>query len=152
MVLPSQLEKLFGLMKKRKDSLPIAEAKFDQSCSLIKTPVNVASVDGKKRYDNATALWDTGSEFCGISKRLAEHIGLKPIGTKLVSYGDGVLKNENVYSVCLTFCPSGRCVVVYAAEYGSNEEDLIIGMNVIMNGMFLIKPTKEGGMTFSFTV
>ena len=119
---------------------------------MIKTRVSVASADGDSHVDDAIALWDTGSELCGISKSLAERLGLKPVGKKPISYGDGEMVEENVYVVTLTFPPSGIRAMPYAVEFGSNDEDFIIGMNLLVNGTMLIEPAEDGCVRFSFTL
>jgi hypothetical protein len=40
----------------------------------------------------------------------------------------------------------------YAYEFRGKWQDVIIGMNIIRNGRFLLEPTDDGGMKFTFTV
>jgi hypothetical protein len=115
--------------------------------------VSVTSEDGSVSVDNVTALWDTGSEFTGISKALAERMGLKPLPQKQwIGYADGSSELSNTYRILITFPPSGRRADTYVYEFKGEGQDVIIGMNIIRNGRFLLEPTGDGGMKFTFTV
>ena len=127
------------------------KADFTPSCSLIKTRVCLASADNSERMDDAIALWDTGSEYCGVSQKVVQRLGLKVIGYQKTGYGDGTVKDEPVYAVCITFPLSGRRILVHAAEFAAEGEDFILGMNVIGNGTFRIEPIEEG-FRFTFSI
>jgi hypothetical protein len=140
-------------MKKQGSSLPIATGEFTASHSSILTQVSVTSEDGNVSVDDVTALWDTGSEFTGISKALAKRMGLKPLPQKQwIGYANGSSELSNTYRILITFPPSGRRADTYAYEFRGKGQDVIIGMNIIRNGRFMLEPTDDGGMKFTFTV
>ncbi len=113
--------------------------------------MSVASVDKAHQVDNAIALWDTGATSCFISQALAERLKLKKIGETDVRYANGKVEKKDIYSVYLTFQPSGREVQVYVTQSDDKSQDIIIGMNIIRNGTFLLEPTDDG-VRFTFTL
>lgn len=140
-------------MKKQGSSLLTATAFITPSCSQILTQVSVASADNEHCPADAIALWDTGAESCGISKKLAERLGLKPLKwKKVVRYADGTVKEENVYLVCFFFPPNGYKATLYAFEFGDAAQDVIIGMEIIRHGRFEIEPMPDGNARFTFTL
>lgn len=102
--------------------------------------------------DDAIALWDTGSEYCGISEDMAKRLHLRQIGVQPTRYGDGARIEEPVYLVEVTFQPSGRKAQCYAVQNGDDSEDFIVGMSLIRAGTFLLEPTEDGGVHFTFTI
>ena len=141
--------KLNGWMKKQESSLLIAKGEYTASCSQILTQVSVASGDNAHRVDNAVALWDTGATSSFVSQRLIECLGLKKVGETDVRYANGKVETKDVYYVRLTFQPSGREISLHASLSDDTSQDFIIGMNIIRNGTFLLKPTDEG-VKFTF--
>ena len=128
-------------------------AYFTPLCSSILTQVSVASADKPSEMYDAIALWDTGSVYSGISKKMAECMGLKQMPFKqTVHYANGVSAEENVYHIHVTIDDSGRRADFLAFEFSGKDQDIIIGMNIIRNGRFLLEPTDGGGMKFTFTV
>ncbi len=98
------------------------------------------------------ALWDTGSVYSGISKSMAERMGLTPLPWKQrVDYADGESRDENVYHIHIAFPPSGRRADICAFEFRDDGQDIIIGMNIIRNGRFLLEHTDKG-VEFTFTL
>ena len=127
-------------------------AYFTPLCSSILTQVSVASADKERETYDAMALWDTGSVYSGISKDLAERMGLKPLPWKqTMHYANGESREENVYHIQVTFDDSGRRADILAFEFSSKRQDVIIGMNIISCGRFLLEPTDEG-VKFTFTI
>ena len=126
---------------------------FTPSCSQILSRVNVASADGGTEERDAIAVWDTGSMYTGISKSLAERMKLKPLGWKQpIRYADGTADETNVYHIQIVFLPSGHRAEVLAFEFGDAAQDVLIGMNIIRNGRFLLEPTEDGGVRFTFSI
>lgn len=123
------------------------------SCLQILTQVNVASGRGEGKREDAIAIWDTGAESCGISKKLAERMGLKPLKwKKVIRYVNGDVREEKVYLVTIFFPPSDIKATLYAFEFGDAAQDVLIGMNIIRNGRFLLEPTEDGGARFTFSI
>ena len=127
-------------------------AYFTPLCSSILTQVSVASADKERETCDAIALWDTGSVYTGISKDLAERMGLKPLPWKqTMHYANGESRDENVYHIHITLDDSGRRADILAFEFAGKQQDIIIGMNIISCGRFLLEPT-EDGVRFTFAL
>ena len=114
--------------------------------------MNVASVSGDRRIDDVVALWDTGSEDSSISQAIAEQLGLKCVAWRNVRYGDGRICKEPVYSVRVAIQPSDRFITVCVNGFTDEAQGFIIGMDLIRHGRFLLEPTDNGGVRFTFTV
>ena len=126
-------------------------AYFTPLCSSILTQVSVASADKERETYDAIALWDTGSVYTGISKDLAERMGLKPLPWKqTMHYANGESREENVYHIHITLDDSGRRADILAFEFAGKQQDIIIGMNIISCGRFLLEPAEDGGTKFTF--
>ena len=137
-------------MKRQGSSLLTVTAYITPSCSQILSQVSVASDDGPV---DAIAVWDTGAESSGISKNMAERLGLKPLGwKKRIRYADGTVCDEDVYLVSFIFPPNGYMATLYAFGFGDAAQDVLIGMDIIRNGRFLIEPVGDGSARFTFTV
>ena len=137
-------------MKKQDGFLLTVTAYITPSCSQILSQVSVASGDSEPV--DAIAVWDTGAESCGISKKMAERLGLKPLGwKKRIRYADGTVRDENVYVVSFIFPPNGYKATLYAFEFGDAAQDVLIGMDIIRNGRFLIEPIGDGSARFTYT-
>jgi len=113
--------------------------------------VSVASADNVNRVDDAIALWDTGATVCFISRGMAERLRLKKIGESDVGFANGAVERKDVFSIRLTFQPSGREIHLHVRQTDEDSQDIIIGMDVIRNGTFMLKPTGDG-VCFTFTV
>ncbi len=138
-------------MKKKDECSLIATAEFTPPFSLIKTPVSLSSVKSGSKAVDAIAVWDTGSEYSGISKRLVKLLGLKKPVDVLEKYPDGKVRKLKAYWVNITF-PNGREAHTMATAHESETIDFIIGMNMIRWGTFLLEPLPDEGMRFTFTV
>ncbi|MCA0446774.1 MAG: retroviral-like aspartic protease family protein [Bacteroidetes bacterium] len=97
-------------------------------------------------------LWDTGATGCCISQKLAKDLNLTSFGVCDVT-GVGGTKPVPWFLINL-YLPTGiriTDVQVTEAEGLINDEDILIGMNVIRIGDFAI--TNHGGKTqFTFRV
>ena len=96
-----------------------------------------------------SALWDTGSSDCFISRSCAENLNLGIIDKTWVENPQG-RSYENVYYATL-FLPSKHYIEVELTECHSLSSifEVIIGMNVIAKGDFAITGT-SGKTKFSF--
>ena len=119
--------------------------------SYIYSPVDLSTNSEIKRVKVVRSLWDTGASISLISTRVAKVLALKSIGKTGVSgYNDGVDVKD-------TFCvhiglPTGDIVTnIMAMEFDSDEYDVVIGMDVICMGDFVIT-NKDGKTTFSFRI
>ena len=98
------------------------------------------------------ALWDTGSTNSNISKNAASKLGLEPDGTGTLDTPAGQIQC-NIYKVdiILDSNVSINNVRVFESEIGSQDIDLLIGMDVIQRGEFIIS-NSEGKTKFSFSM
>lgn len=66
-------------------------------------------------------------------------------------YADGKERKTKAYWILITF-PSGRQARVLATAHKAVDIDCIIGMDLICYGTFLLEPTDDGGLHFTFTL
>lgn len=66
-------------------------------------------------------------------------------------YANGESREENVYHIHIILDDSGRRADILAFEFAGKQQDIIIGMNIISCGRFLLEPT-EDGVRFTFTL
>lgn len=142
--------KHIGLMKMLNENLLIARGEYTQSQKWIQTLVNLSSGDGEKIALHATAIWDTGSTDSGISNILAAKLGLEWTGTKAVRDVNEVTKIQPKYDAFITFPQSGRKIRMEFVGFDGGGQDVLIGMDVIRHGMFIVEPKSDGGFTFAF--
>mgnify|MGYP005867161797 CR=1 FL=1 len=102
------------------------------------------------KIENLIGLWDTGATGTVISKRCAKKLGLKPISKTKVYHADGE-SIVNVYVINLFLPNQVAFSFVKITEGTLNGADLLIGMDIISRGDFVV--TNFGGKTtFSFRV
>jgi predicted aspartyl protease len=97
------------------------------------------------------ALLDTGATNTAISESLAKNLGLKPIGRCKVGAAGGA-RITAAYSIDVTLRSLVRFINVHASAFvGSDQFDIIIGMDILTQGDLAI--TNGGGRTvMSFRV
>jgi predicted aspartyl protease len=125
---------------------------------ILKTEVHISSpFSGDSRPINLndcgahqyTAIWDTGATSSVITQKVADECGLKPIGMTRAFTANG-LKYCSVYLVSI-FLPNKVIAPAVRVTEGilSDNEDVLIGMDIISQGDFAI--TNLNGKTiFSF--
>ena len=114
---------------------------FPDIVETITTDCDIFSSDGRK-FHTDNAMWDTGADNTVISKRVVEGLGLTPYNQGSIS-GIGGVSDSNVYLVHILL-PSGDCVTnVEVMENDFYDYDVIIGMDIIMFGDFLITNTND---------
>ena len=114
---------------------------FPDIVETITTDCDIFSSDGHK-FHTDNAMWDTGADNTVISKRVVEGLGLTPYNQGSIS-GIGGVSDSNVYLVHILL-PSGDCVTnVEVMENDFYDYDVIIGMDIIMFGDFLITNTND---------
>lgn len=126
----------------------------------LKTPCWISKAFDPKKIGNTpikppikqyTALWDTGATGTVISKRVAQELGIQPIGVRKVftasSGNTGIHTNEYMINVYL---PNNVGIAfVHATEGALNGFDVLVGMDIISKGDLAITH-KNGKTTFSF--
>lgn len=123
----------------KKDFSGIVEAVITE-CDIYSPEGNVFHTDH--------ALWDTGADTTVISSRVVKGLHLKPYRKGCIS-GIGGTSDSNVYLIHL-LVPTGDYVTnVEVMEDDFENNDVIIGTDVIMFGDFLITNADEK-TTFQF--
>lgn len=136
-------------MKKLNENLLIARGEFTTEAKWILSRVNLFSCDRLKKAIHVVALWDTGSMYNGVSNKLADALGLEKVGIQRVRYGDNVMKSQPVYRADILFLDSGKTFRWEFVGFDNEDQDVVIGMEAIRYGRFLIEPM-AGGFTFTF--
>lgn len=84
-----------------------------------------------------TAIWDTGARMSSISKQVVEDLGLEPIGAIPVEGVHGE-KSANVYLINITPPVGIKFFAIFVTEAQMTSVDVLIGMDIIKYGDFLI--------------
>jgi len=115
----------------------------------ISRPFEPDGLGQPPRPYQTSALWDTGSSHCLITKSLAQSLDLRPVRQARVMHHDGVTFFD-VYFAAL-YVTRKYYVEVALTETGapSDNFELIIGMDVISKGDFALTNQKDV-MVFSF--
>ena len=103
------------------------------------------------RFENFTALWDTGAEKTVVTTKLAQELSLTPIG-------QSVLRGVNSEKICLVYVlkirlPNGT--ILTCSAIGADDiagTDILIGMDIISEGDFAISSDKNDDMHMSFAL
>ena len=113
----------------------------------IMTECDIYSVNGRK-FHTECAIWDTGADTTIISSRIVKELNLQPYKAGGIS-GIGGATGSDVYLVHV-LVPTGDFVTqVEVMENDFQDIDVLIGMDVIVFGDFLIT-NKDGKTTFQF--
>ena len=113
----------------------------------IMTECDIYSVNGRK-FHTECAIWDTGADTTIISSRIVKELNLQPYKAGGIS-GIGGATGSNVYLVHV-LVPTGDFVAnVEVMESDFEDIDVLIGMDVIVFGDFLIT-NADGKTTFQF--
>jgi predicted aspartyl protease len=93
------------------------------------------------------ALWDTGATETLISNKVDTELSLEKTGEIEVSTINGVI-NTKRYECGLLIENHSKSINIQPAEFSYRKEcDIIIGMDVIQHGLFILNKGK-----FSFTI
>ncbi len=113
----------------------------------IVTPLDIYSADGRS-FHTERAIWDTGADTTIISSRIVRELSLQPYKQGGIS-GIGGDTGSNIYLVHL-LVPTGDFVTsVEVMESDFQDIDVLIGMDVIVFGDFLIT-NADGKTIFQF--
>lgn len=127
--------------------MPTYKKEYPTLVEDIVTECDVYSVDGHKFHTNR-ALWDTGADTTIISSRIVRQLQLQPYMQGGIS-GIGGATGSNIYLVHV-LVPTGDFVTsVEVMESDFEDIDILIGMDVIVFGDFLIT-NKDSKTTFQF--
>lgn len=116
---------------------PYTTHRVYSSCTIINPTDSTKSI-------SCRALWDTGAMASGMTRELAESLGLSPVSTKRVSDFHGTY-DDNVYWVNVRLSNSITFSLVEASEGKIGDCDFLIGMDIISKGDFCL--CNENGET-----
>lgn len=126
---------------------------FEEECNVIITSVSVGAVGetSQDAFVATEAIWDTGAEFCMITRSLAEQLQLFPIAQINVR-GVNHEERANLYLVDLQL-PHGLIIpsvpIAQCEALTPPNCSVLIGMSIIKNSDFCISH-KKGHTVFSF--
>ena len=127
--------------------MPTYKKEYTTLVEDIMTECDIYSVNGRK-FHTERAVWDTGADTTIISSRIVKELNLQPYKAGGIS-GIGGATGSNVYLVHV-LVPTGDFVTsVEVMENDFQDIDVLIGMDVIVFGDFLIT-NKDGMTTFQF--
>jgi len=95
-----------------------------------------------------STVWDTGATNTIISAAVIEALGLKPIETSQIE-GVGGIIDSSVYKINIYLENNVEFTAIEALSGDIGDYDLIIGMDIITLGDFVIS-NKDGQTWFSF--
>lgn len=119
----------------------------------LKMDCHICVMTGNNKFTGTKVrgLWDTGTSTTVITPAVAAKLNLKPVGNMNLN-GVGGKRQSWVTIACLRF-PNG---VVAGPFYMAVQElpstDVLIGMDVISMGRFLLERKPDGGTKFTFTL
>lgn len=125
--------------------------------NVLKTPCSVFEpfMPGEATPDilnvSCNAIWDTGATGTVISSRVANKLGLSPIGVTTIQHANGT-SDVNKYLINVGL-PNGMGFAFIEVTEGNFNEtfDVLIGMDIISKGDFSISNCK-GNTCFSFRI
>ena len=127
--------------------MPTYKKEYTTLVEDIMTECDIYSVNGRK-FHTERAVWDTGADTTIISSRIVKELNLQPYKAGGIS-GIGGATGSNVYLVHV-LVPMGDFVTsVEVMENDFQDIDVLIGMDVIVFGDFLIT-NKDNMTTFQF--
>lgn len=127
--------------------MPTFKKEYPTLMEDIVTECDIYSADGHK-FHTERALWDTGADTTIISSRIVRELNLQPFNQGGIS-GIGGATGTNVYLVHV-LVPTGDFVTsVEVMESDFEDIDVLIGMDIITFGDFLIT-NENGKTTFQF--
>lgn len=125
---------------------------FDGRVDQIETEIGIRSrFDEEDHYQSYDAIWDTGAMSSCVAPKIANEMGLSPIGFMYIRGvgGENIMKRP-VYLVDLKLSNGMiiKGVRIIGVEVGGG--DVLIGMDVISRGDFAIFHDEQGDMNMSF--
>ena len=113
----------------------------------VLTECDIYTADGHK-FHTERAMWDTGADTTIISSRIVKELNLQPYKQGGIA-GIGGATGSNVYLVHV-FVPTGDFVTyVEVMESDFEDIDVLIGMDVIVFGDFVLT-NADNKTTFQF--
>lgn len=137
----------FSVKSSRAQTMATYKKEYSYLVEDIVTECDIYSADGHK-FHTERAMWDTGADTTIISSRIVNELKLQPYKQGGIA-GIGGATGSNVYLVHV-LVPTGDFVTsVEVMESDFEDIDVLIGMDVIIFGDFLIT-NKDGKTIFQF--
>ena len=95
-----------------------------------------------------SAIWDTGATSTVISQNTAKKLNLKPIDVTYMMTANGTV-SCNVYMIKVLI-DRKIAKIVRATEAKLGEIDMLLGMDIIGDGEFLVKRLRSGELALSY--
>ncbi len=109
--------------------------------NLLQLPVLLRNTPVGKATYTKLALWDTGAEMSGISEELAAWLQLEPRDEGMYMQSASETVSVKVAN-CQFELPSGEVFEQDILILPSNDTPVIIGLDIIKQGLFSLKPEK----------
>ncbi len=109
--------------------------------NLLQLPVLLRNTPVGKATYTRLALWDTGAEMSGISEELAAWLQLEPRDEGMYMQSASETVSVKVAN-CQFELPSGEVFEQDILILPSNDTPVIIGLDIIKQGLFSLKPEK----------
>jgi predicted aspartyl protease len=113
------------------------------------TPAMIEAAKTKQKTIEIKALWDTGATCSLIRREVALQLNLQPISKTFISTPSDKNAPSNVYLISLHLPNDTTFPNLQVAEGELNGCDMLIGMDVICNGDFVVSNFGEK-TTFTF--
>lgn len=114
---------------------------------------NICVMTGNNMFSGVKArgLWDTGTSTTVISPAIAYKLNLQPIGGMKMNGLGGV--QESWLTLAYFRFPNGTVAgPIRMAVHELPSTDVLIGMDIISMGRFLLEPKPDGGTKFMFVL
>lgn len=102
-------------------------------------------------FEPCVCVWDTASTYCCISDTLADKWGLEEIGSAITRIGNDEILTNPSYAITLRLADGSEHMIVAARQHVTGI-DVLIGLSLICDGIFTLRPTKNHGSIFTFEI
>jgi predicted aspartyl protease len=126
------------LSEKRSNQGYTFTVEYNRLSRVLITPVEIEASKDTKDKIQINALWDTGASCSLIRPEVVRKLDLKPISKTFISTPSEENVPSNVYLVNLFLPNKTKIVDVQVTEGRPNSCDMLIGMDVITLGDFVI--------------
>lgn len=121
---------------------------FDSITRSIATDIYIESALNPKERIKIKAIWDTGAVSTMITPYIAKELELNCISLTTISSITDINVQANMYMVYL-YLPNDIKIDTFATEAKPVDCDLLIGMDIISRGNFIID-NSSGKTVFTF--
>lgn len=128
----------------------VASLESSKRLDSIITLGNVVPYGGRTDFKTLRVLWDTGANFGGVSPELIREWDIKPDGFSEIEIADGKKTLQPYYNMLVRF-QDGPPFRFKASPVPSKRFDVLVGMDIIAQGAFLIEPIGDG-TRFTFSI